>query len=244
MLNLACGSRMHPDWNNLDFSPLTLLAKHMILARILRKVGILSEKRFERLSQVARGVNRWILRKGIPFIDGLFDVYFHSHFLEHLDREVAGVFLKECYRVLKPSGIMRVVVPDLEVQCRKYVDTLQALAQTENPDPETMVAHQETIRRLLGQMIVTELAGTAEQVFLVRLVERFIRGDAARAGEIHRWMYDQHTLKELLRNVGFKDIRVESPSTGRIQGWWTFCLDTEEDGSAYKRESIYIEGVK
>ena len=204
LLNLACGSRMHADWNNLDFSPLAFLVKHMVFARILRRVSFLSEERFYRLLQADPDIIRWDLRKGIPFGENSFDVVYHSHLLEHLDREVAGEFLKECYRVLKPSGIMRVVVPDLGIRCLNYVDTLQALGQTANPDPKTMEEHGEHIRRLLGQMVVKELTGTAEQVPLVRMIERFIRGNSAKGGEIHRWMYDLVYLKRTAFECGFQ----------------------------------------
>ena len=244
MLNLACGSRMHVDWNNLDFSPLAYLARHMILARILRRVSILSERRFQRLLQIDPDIIHWDLRKGIPFEDAKFDVVYHSHFLEHLDQKVAREFLRECCRVLKPSGVMRVVVPDLEIRCRNYMDTFQTLEKTESTVADAIAAHKEAIRRLVGQMVVKEPAGTVEQVPLVRMIERLLRGNTAKAGEIHRWMYDRFTLKELLRSVGFRDIRVESCSTGRIQGWETLRLDTSEDGSAYSRNSIYVEAVK
>jgi hypothetical protein len=93
-------------------------------------------------------------------------------------------------------------------------------------------------------MAVKEPAGTAEQVLLVRTVERLFRGNTARAGELHRWMYDRFTLKQLLSSAGFKDIRSESHSGGRIDGWATFHLDMQQEGNAYKHDSIYVEAVK
>ena len=244
MLNLACGGRMHPEWNNIDFSTLSLLTKNMGLAKILRKANVLSERRFQRLLKTDPDIIRWDLRKGIPFEDNTFDVTYHSHFLEHLDKKTAPGFLKECLRVMKPSGIIRVVVPDLGILCRSYVNTLLAISQKDNPERWEINAHQKNIQRLLGQMVISEPAGTAKQPLFVRLIERFIRGDTSTTGEIHRWMYDYYTLKTLLLKVGFKDIRIESPHTGRIQGWHTFCLDMEKDGKQYKSDSIYMEGVK
>ncbi len=235
---------MHQDWNNIDFSPLTRLVKPKFFAIILRKVGILSEKRFHRLLQILPDTIKWDLRKGIPFKENTFDVVYHSHFLEHLDQKATGKFLKECYRVLKPSGLIRVVIPDLEIVCGKYLHTFQELPEKETSVPEDMEKHQQSILDLLGQMVVTEPGGTAEQPPFVRMIERFIRGDTARMGDIHRWMYDKYTLKELLLKTGFRDIQVESQSTGRIQGWTDFCLDTNEDGSIYKPNSIYVEAIK
>ncbi len=34
-----------------------------------------------------------------------------SHFVEHIPRELRWPFFVECYRILKPDGVMRIVVP-------------------------------------------------------------------------------------------------------------------------------------
>jgi SAM-dependent methyltransferase len=65
------------------------------------------------------------LRAGIPFPDESFDVVYHSHVLEHLTKAAAADFLKECCRVLKPGGIIRVAVPDLEAIARNYLLALE-----------------------------------------------------------------------------------------------------------------------
>ena len=48
------------------------------------------------------------------------DCIFSSHFLEHLFRKDADHLLRECYRVLKPGGILRISVPDLEYAVSLY----------------------------------------------------------------------------------------------------------------------------
>lgn len=40
---------------------------------------------------------------------------FFSHCLEHLEWENVPLILADCYRVLEPSGVMRVVVPDVDI---------------------------------------------------------------------------------------------------------------------------------
>src|SRR5437773_9968167 len=113
-LNLACGIYMHRDWNNVDFNPYTWMVHYPRLAALLKELCILSAKRYARLQQTDAAIIRWDVRKGIPFPDQAFDVAYHSHFLEHLPKKDASAFLKECYRVLKAGGILRVVVPDLK----------------------------------------------------------------------------------------------------------------------------------
>lgn len=50
--------------------------------------------------------------KDLPFDDATFNGIFCEHVMEHFDFENGQKLLKECYRVLKPNGIMRIIVPD------------------------------------------------------------------------------------------------------------------------------------
>jgi predicted SAM-dependent methyltransferase len=54
------------------------------------------------------------LAYSIPLADGIADYVYSSHFLEHLFRQDGEKLLMESFRVLKPGGTVRVVVPDLE----------------------------------------------------------------------------------------------------------------------------------
>src|SRR4051812_26231586 len=94
-LNLGCGSRYHRDWIHIDIEPST---PHGIA---------------------------YDLSEGIPQPDNSCDVVYHSHVLEHIRRQHAGPFIAECYRVLKPGGVIRVVVPDLERITRTYLEKLE-----------------------------------------------------------------------------------------------------------------------
>jgi SAM-dependent methyltransferase len=96
LLNLGCGSRFHPDWVNVD----CVAADPSVLV--------------------------YDLQKPLPFEDETFSAVYHSHVLEHLPRERALPFLKECHRVLKhKEGIIRVAVPDLEQQATLYLEKLR-----------------------------------------------------------------------------------------------------------------------
>ncbi len=98
MINLGCGHRFHPDWVNVDIDP----------------------------SDPA--VTACDLSQPLPFAEGNFDVVYHSNVLEHIRREQATGFLRECGRILKPGGILRVAVPDLERICSLYLEKLQQAA--------------------------------------------------------------------------------------------------------------------
>ena len=64
------------------------------------------------------------LIEGIPFDNNTFQTVYHSHLLEHFSKSEGLMLLKECYRVLKPGGVLRIVVPDLEQIARAYVKFL------------------------------------------------------------------------------------------------------------------------
>jgi len=241
MLNLACGTKLHRDWNNVDFSPYAFLASHRALARFLRRIGLLSRDRHQAIEALEGGILRHDLRRGIPYEDGVFDVVYHSHFLEHVERECATFILAECYRILKSGGVIRVAVPDLQALVLRYTATLSRL---QGGDGAALEDHQTSVSRLLEQMVRTRAVGTKQQRRLVRAVERALRGGPEGTGERHLWMYDRYTLGALLAEAGFTHIRVESPDTSRIPDWSRFCLDVNADGSPHKCDSLYVEAMK
>jgi hypothetical protein len=142
---------------------------------------------------------------------------------------------------LKPGGVLRVVVPNLHIFIQNYNASFSAL---ENSGEAALDRHLDSIEAIFDQMVRDAPRGTTQQLPLVRMIERLLRGDAAKTGEVHRWMYDKHSLKALLSETGFKDIRVQDAHTSEIQGWNQFHLDINQDGSVYKPESLYMEGTR
>ncbi len=124
-LNLGCGSRYHPDWINIDIAP------------------------------QGPEVIQIDLRRGVPLPDDSCDVVYHAAVLEHLRRSDAKAFLAECYRVLKPGGIVRVGVPDLEIICQLYLSKLTAALNGE----KTAAHDYDWITLELVDQIVREKGG-------------------------------------------------------------------------------------
>jgi predicted SAM-dependent methyltransferase len=131
-LNLGCGSRCHPDWINVDSRP------------------------------SAPGVLVHDLSEGIPFADESVDVVYHSHLLEHLTKKHAVRFMKECFRVLKRGGIIRIVVPDLEIIATQY---LTALKEARNGNTQTQQNYEWLMLELYDQA-VREASGGAMVEYL------------------------------------------------------------------------------
>lgn len=103
-LNVGCGSHYStlPEWTNLDFV------------------------------STGRDVIAHNLLNGIPFESETFDLVYHSHVLEHFSKEDGEKFIKECFRVLKSGGIIRIAVPDLERIAQNYLNCLERGLQDPN----------------------------------------------------------------------------------------------------------------
>ena len=78
---------------------------------------------------------RWDLRRGIPFEASTVDAIFSEHLLEHLSVASTLRLLHESYRVLRPSGTLRIGVPDLERYVNAYLgdDPLIGLVRSGRP---------------------------------------------------------------------------------------------------------------
>ena len=70
------------------------------------------------------------LRKRLPFDDHSVDFVHSEDFLVQLSIEEALDFLRECRRILKPSGVMRLLTPDLEKFARTYLEQPTWLVDT------------------------------------------------------------------------------------------------------------------
>lgn len=119
-LNLGCGVTYDARWTNIDFV------------------------------STGPGVRAHNLLAGVPHNDNSFTVVYHSHVLEHFPKDKAREFIKECYRVLKPGGIIRVAIPDLEQIARNYIQYLEeAIAGKDKAD----VKYEWTVIEMLDQMV-------------------------------------------------------------------------------------------
>jgi SAM-dependent methyltransferase len=249
ILNLGCGTKTSQGCINIDWSPHLRIVRNPILYWFAKR--ILSEERLRHLEQLKGSIRIHDLRNGIPFPDNTVDAVYHSHLLEHIDRHIsrdsqdlkndpAIEFVKECRRVLRPGGILRVVVPNFEELCRKY---LAHLTRCEVEMPE-QGEHDQAIFDLIGQEVMKEAAGSSRQSPLLRRLENLFLGDARQRGQTHQWEYDRINIAELLRHAGFELIYFLDYETSRIPDWNKLELDTTDGGVEHRSGSLYVEAVK
>ncbi len=130
LINIGCGSTWHPDWVNLDVHPMD------------------------------PKVHQWDAGKGLPFEDGQAEVCYASHVLEHFTSDQAKGLLQECRRVLRPGGVIRLAVPDLERIAREY---LLALERAESGDQAGSQQHTWMTLELLDQLVRDQSGGEMER---------------------------------------------------------------------------------
>ena len=122
-VNIGCGTSIAPGWVNIDNSPNARLSKYPRLRWTLWKTGILSDRLYH--VEWADSILIHDVRKKLPFADLSVDYVYTSHFLEHNSLTAAKRLIDDVYRVLRIGGVLRIVVPDLEIGARRYLNALE-----------------------------------------------------------------------------------------------------------------------
>lgn len=169
-------------------------------------------------AQIKTGVNcLYDCRKRLPFQDNSVKGIFCEHFFEHLDyTEEVPYFISECYRVLQPGGVVRLIVPDMERYFQGYcTEGWNDLAK---------------IRPLDG--------GRVDHYFGCEYRTRMeLINVVARQGYQHKYMYDYETLAFVFYRYGFSYVTQKAFQCSMMD---ELCIDLEERAS----ESLYFEARK
>ena len=148
-LQIGCGSNPLPGWLNTDFYPYSEQHVHLDAT------------------------------KAFPLPDEAFDFVFSEHMIEHIPFQDAFTMLKECHRVLKPGGVVRIVTPDLQFLWRLY-----------EPSRSELEA-----RYIDWSLDTYDLPKVSNQAAIV--INNFVRDWG------HLFIYDEETLQALFQRTGF-----------------------------------------
>jgi len=125
--------------------------------------------------------------KPFPFEDQVLDYVFSEHHLEHLTHPEGAFTLRECHRVLKPGGRIRIATPDLGVLLGLYGGTPSAT--------------QARYLSFISDRFIPE-GDRDNPVFVI---------NNAFSEWGHRFLYDRRTLRDLLLRVGYVDLAFWTP---------------------------------
>lgn len=101
-LNMGCGSLAIKGWDNLDYDGSLINWFQTYSPDLLP---------YFKVCDVLRG---------IPYPNDSIDRIYLSNFIEHLEPIECRRFLRECLRVLKYSGKLRILVPDMDIILNHY----------------------------------------------------------------------------------------------------------------------------
>lgn len=131
LLNLGCGGVYDARWVNID------------------------------LNKTDKNILYADLKNGIPFEDNYFNVVYCSHLLEHMDSKTGQELVNEVYRVLKPRGIFRVLVPDLESISKEYLINLRKASKNRK-----YMFNYQWIKLEMFDQVVREYSGGEMRLYL------------------------------------------------------------------------------
>jgi len=164
-------------WKNYDASPTLKIQQIPLIGKLLAPVMHVSFHPDVLLGDIL---------KGLPGIqDNSCDGIYCSHVLEHLAYKDCLLAIRNSFRMLKPGGYFRCVLPDLAVAAKRYI------TQLANNDPKANTAFME--ETLLGKQ--ERIRGFKQLIQL------------ALGNREHLYMWDHISLTHQLEAAGFKNIR-------------------------------------
>lgn len=115
-VQFGCGLSNPSEWTNYDSSPTLRIQKIPILGWVLKK----------KLNVIfPNNIKYGDIVKGLKIEEESCDGIYCSHVLEHLSYNDMITSLKNSYSYLKKGGTFRMVLPDMEFECRKYISELE-----------------------------------------------------------------------------------------------------------------------
>jgi hypothetical protein len=174
-VQFGCGWCAPEGWVNFD-------ASYTLVFERLPIIGRLYTKNSQRFPDQVRYGN---IVKGLPLPPESANGVYASHVLEHLAYEDCIQALQNTYRLLRPGGTFRLIVPDLEVAGQQYVESLKGRS------PEANEAFMEGT--LLGRKRRPRGIGP----WIYSLLN----------SSMHLWMWDFPAMAHALERQGFRAIR-------------------------------------
>jgi len=202
-LNVGSGNFLMEDFVNVDSNYLSLAAPIYPLVRpFLKERGRKWLDDFVELKKTRQFMFAHC-GKPLPLPAGSVDHILASHFLEHLYQVDAVKVVQSFHALLKKSGTLHLIIPDIEAMARRYVQNIGTREAT-----DAFVDHLGYHRKVMPNLAVR----------LLRALSVFDRD--------HLWMYDQYSLTTLCSEQGFEVMKTnDTPSASwRANDLWQVNL--------------------
>lgn len=185
LLHLGCGPNVDKsDWIDCDGSWNALI--NCLPFKIPQLIRFLYNSEGNKVKIFPKHIKYVNLHKQLPFQASSIDAIYASHVWEHLYYEDGVFALNECYRVCKPGGYVRLVVPDLYAICKEYVDS-------QGNDRAHILHNKLLYRKNSRDSNVIRGAYTALTDF-----------------HTHKFMYDVNAMVSLFLKTGFENVSERS----------------------------------
>jgi SAM-dependent methyltransferase len=205
-INIGCGMTPTRGWKNYDNSLSLKLAKYRFLTKVLEKLKLLNQEQLELIKFCKHNQIFWAdATKKIPEDNDSITAIYSSHMFEHLDKRGATEFLAECYRILKPNGILRIVIPDIEIAVSEYLN------------------HKDADKFIESTLMCVDAPRTFRERLKLLVV----------GNRHHQWMYDGKSLSKKLMASGFVDVSILPAGTTSILDYGTLDLSDKQDQSVF-----------
>ena len=200
-LNIGCGPIKPEGWINIDNSNRAKLASHLPwLDKLLVTFHVLKPTEFDGKTRTVDVSSR------LPFDDSSVDAVYSGELLEHLTREQGRCFLHECYRVLRPGGMLRVRVPDNYRFWKNYTLAFESIYQ--DGRKKWRDDHTRWIQMFFDDICVH-------------------RPWFKSMTHYHKWMYDEVGLILAFEQTGFVEVERKAFHESRIRD--VELVETRED---------------
>src|SRR5215217_8145720 len=130
------------EWRNYDISPTLRFERLPLLGKLYTKNA----------TRFPDNVEYGDIVKGLPIPSKACSGVYASHVLEHLSLSDFRIALRNTYDLLQVGGVFRLVVPDLEVLARRYLQSEEVIA-AETFMRETYLGVETRVRGLRGLVV-------------------------------------------------------------------------------------------
>jgi predicted SAM-dependent methyltransferase len=223
-VNLGCGPNAPPGWLNIDGSWNAWLSNHTYLHKTLKTIGVIGRNNPGAQWNVRPLVHD--LTKPLPFKTNSVAAIYGAHVLEHLYLSEAQRLLGECLRVLRPGGVVRMVVPDLRSMVTSYLKDKNG----GSPSPPERIVAADKLNEMLGYRSPAPPTGNPLFKFY-SLWKDFHH---------HKWMYDSDSLIRYIENAGF----IAVGEKAYLQSEIPRIEEVEDAGRVLNGAGICVEGRK